>query len=73
MLTVKNFPTSDLSKLPGSIRGAMKLQKPVDRRWALQNAVKAAYDEQLIDKELALTILMSWGAYGPRGKLLIKE
>jgi hypothetical protein len=68
---------ADFEKLPSTIkhiiRGGKGKVTKAERSFALQNSVVTAINEQWISLELAKEILISNGAYGKRGKEVLKD
>lgn len=76
MLTAINT-IADYQKLPSTIRhiisgGKGKVSK-AEKSHSLQNAVAVSVRDQSISLELAIEILITNGAYGKRGKTVLKE
>jgi hypothetical protein len=76
MLT-KIETAADFEKLPAAIkhiiRGGKGKVTKAEKSFALQNAVMVALNEKWISLELAVEILSVNGAYGKRGKELLKH
>jgi len=68
---------ADFEKLPSTIKhivrgGKGKISK-AEKSFALQNAVVVALTQKWISSELAVALLSVNGAYGKRGKELLKD